>query len=101
MDDPPRADTAAATLRPGRCHLVVTANGRPGMHGWWNSRRIARGKFTQLVDEQDRPGVSITLTDEQTHARLTTWPDDARTNATSSREHAEVLAAHAKTAAGQ
>ncbi|GHG78436.1 hypothetical protein GCM10018980_77130 [Streptomyces capoamus] len=50
----------------------MTANGRPVMHGWWNSRPIARSKFTQLVGEQGRPGVRITLTDEQTSTSLTT-----------------------------
>ncbi|MFD5589421.1 hypothetical protein ACFWII_37240 [Streptomyces sp. NPDC127063] len=75
MDDLPR--TVAEAARPGRYHLAMTANGRPVMHGWWNSRPIARGKFTQLVGEQGRPGVRITLTDEQTSSRLTTWSADS------------------------
>ncbi|MFF9244839.1 hypothetical protein ACF1AY_38970 [Streptomyces sp. NPDC014776] len=58
----------------GRYHLMMEAGGRSVLHGWWNSLPVARGKFTQLVGEQGRPGVRITLTDEETGTRLTTWP---------------------------
>jgi hypothetical protein len=53
---------------PGRYHLTLTSDGRPAMHGWWGSETVARW---------GRPGVRITLVDEDTGAALTTWPDEA------------------------
>jgi hypothetical protein len=62
----------------GRYHLTVVSDGRPMLHGWWASEAVARGKFTSWVGQHgDRPGARITLTDEETGARLTEWPDRA------------------------
>ncbi|MGW4042931.1 hypothetical protein [Streptomyces sp. NPDC004721] len=59
-----------------RYHLTLTADGRPVMHGWWGSEPTARRKFTSWVGEYGSLlGARITLTDEDTDAVLTTWPE--------------------------
>ncbi|MFJ2719383.1 hypothetical protein [Streptomyces sp. NPDC087437] len=61
-----------------RYHLTLTADGRPAMHGWWGSEATARRKFTSWVGEYGSlPDARITLTDEDTGTRLTTWPDES------------------------
>lgn len=60
----------------GRYHLTLVIDGRPLMHGWWASEKTARRKFAAWVGENgDRPGARVTLTDEETGAVLTEWPD--------------------------
>ncbi|WP_030168865.1 hypothetical protein [Streptomyces sp. NRRL S-813] len=63
--------------RPGRYHVTLSAAGRPVLHGWWDSEPTARPKFTSIVGEHGRDGVTITLVDEETGETLTTWPDKA------------------------
>jgi hypothetical protein len=60
-----------------RYHLCLTANGRPSMHGWWAKESTARGKFSEWKDARGRPGVRITLVDEETGETLTAWPDES------------------------
>jgi hypothetical protein len=60
----------------GRYRVTVTIDGQPMILGWWGSEVIARSKFTRWVGEHgDRPGARVTLTDEETGAMLTEWPD--------------------------
>jgi hypothetical protein len=42
-------------VRPGRYHLLLTVNGRPAMHGWWNNEMIARTQFRAWEGERGRP----------------------------------------------
>jgi hypothetical protein len=59
-----------------RFHLVLSAHGRPVMHGWWGSEETARRKFTRWIGEHgSADGAHITLTDTATDTVLTTWPD--------------------------
>ncbi|GED89297.1 hypothetical protein [Streptomyces sp. 6-11-2] len=47
------------------------------MHGWWGSETTTRGKFRDWIAEYGSTrGARITLTDEDTGATLTTWPDE-------------------------
>lgn len=62
---------------PGRYHLLLTIDGRPAQHGWWDDEATARRKVTAWIGERGRPGVRITLTDEETGTVLTTWPEEA------------------------
>ncbi|MGW3867210.1 LexA family protein [Streptomyces sp. NPDC005047] len=67
---PPRMTTA------GRYHLVLVADGRDTLHGWWPSEPVARSKFSAWVGRHgSRPAATITLIDDETGALLTTWPD--------------------------
>jgi hypothetical protein len=59
---------------PGRYHLTLTADGRPVLHGWWDSETTARRKFRSMVGEYGRDGVRITLVDEETSDELASWP---------------------------
>ncbi|AWT42534.1 MULTISPECIES: hypothetical protein [Streptomyces] len=61
---------------PGRYHLLLTTDGRPVQHGWWDSEPVARDKLKSWIGEWGRPGARITLTDEETGRVLTTWPDE-------------------------
>lgn len=63
-------------LRPGRYHLLLAVDGRPAMHGWWNSEATARRQFRQVVGQHGRPGARITLTDDETGTELTSWQDE-------------------------
>lgn len=45
------------------------------MHGWWADETVARRKFASWVGAYGRADARITLTDEETGARLTEWPD--------------------------
>lgn len=45
------------------------------MHGWWADESVARGRFTAWVGAYGRGRARITLTDEETGATLTQWPD--------------------------
>ncbi|MFF9240124.1 hypothetical protein ACF1AL_14995 [Streptomyces sp. NPDC014801] len=67
MNDNPRA---------GRYHLLLAVDGRPALHGWWNSETTARGQFRQIVGSHGRDGARVTLTDEETGTALTTWPGE-------------------------
>lgn len=65
-----------AGMTAGRFHLTVVADGRELLHGWWGSETVVRGKFTAWVGQHGtRPGARVTLTDEETGAVLTEWPD--------------------------
>lgn len=59
----------------GRYHLMLSLDGRPAMHGWWASDAIPRRKLKSWIGEHGRPGVRITLIDEETGETLTEWPD--------------------------
>ncbi|MFF8036238.1 hypothetical protein [Streptomyces sp. NPDC016626] len=61
-------------MNPCRYHLVLTIDGQPVLHGWWQSEATTRHKRTTLVGEQGQPGVRITLADEEAGTVLTTWP---------------------------
>jgi hypothetical protein len=61
----------------GRYHLLLTADGRPAQHGWWDSEATARRKLASWIGDWGRPGVRITLTDEETGAELTTWSGES------------------------
>ncbi|MFF9624306.1 hypothetical protein [Streptomyces griseosporeus] len=61
---------------PGRYHLLLTVDGWPAQHGWWDSEPVARDKVKQWIGAWGRPGARITLTDEETGCTLTTWPDE-------------------------
>ncbi|MFH9663623.1 hypothetical protein ACH4NF_35730 [Streptomyces sp. NPDC017248] len=61
---------------PGRYHLLLTMDGRPVQHGWWNREEIARDKFRRWIGERGgRPGTRVILLDEETGAVLADWPD--------------------------
>ncbi|MFD8199954.1 hypothetical protein [Streptomyces sp. NPDC059701] len=60
----------------GRYRVTVAIGGRTVLRGWWGSEATARRKWTRWVGEHgDQPGARITLTDEETGATLTEWPD--------------------------
>ncbi|MFE0800097.1 hypothetical protein [Streptomyces sp. NPDC058812] len=62
----------------GRYRVTVTTDGRPLLHGWWESESVARHKFVSWVGEHgSRPGARVTLVDEETGSLLTAWPDPA------------------------
>jgi len=64
-----------SNLSPDRFHLLLTADGRETMHGWWSSEATARRKFTRWVGEySDLLGARVTLVDETTGETLTEWP---------------------------
>jgi hypothetical protein len=45
----------------GRYHLLLTSDGRPIQHGWWESEATARHKFRRWVGEYGTmPGARIT-----------------------------------------
>ncbi len=62
---------------PSRYHLLLTLDGRPAQHGWWGSEATARRKFGAWVGEHGRPGVRVTLVDEEAGTTLTEWPEKA------------------------
>ncbi|MFJ6061625.1 hypothetical protein ACIQHU_01150 [Streptomyces tendae] len=62
-------------MHPERYHLVLLLDGLPTMHGWWADEDVARRKFASWVGAYGRDGARITLTDEETGAVLTEWPD--------------------------
>ncbi|MEU3957578.1 hypothetical protein AB0F45_35715, partial [Streptomyces achromogenes] len=44
---------------PGRYHLLLTMDGRPVQHGWWNREETARDKFRRWIGERGgRPGTA-------------------------------------------
>jgi hypothetical protein len=64
-------------MNPGRYHLTLAADGRPMMHGWWGSERVARNRFRDWIGERgSMAGARITLVDEKTGETLTNWPDE-------------------------
>lgn len=64
-------------MNPGRYHLLLALDGRPAMHGWWDSEATARQQFVGWIGERgSMPGVRIVLVDEETGATLTTWPTE-------------------------
>lgn len=60
-----------------RFHVTLAFDGRPAMHGWWAVRATADAKFTEWVGDYGRPGVRVTLVDEETGALLTVWPEES------------------------
>lgn len=60
----------------GRYRVTVTTDGEPLIQGWWGSEATARRKFASWVGERgSQAGARVTLTDEETGAVLTEWPD--------------------------
>ena len=68
MSEQPEAE------RPGRFHVTLSTAGRPVLDGWWDSEPTARRKFTGLVGEHGRDGVTIVLVDEDNGELLDSWP---------------------------
>ncbi|WP_225827077.1 hypothetical protein [Streptomyces naphthomycinicus] len=65
--------TGSAT---GRYHLLLTAEGRPVQHGWWEREETARDKCRRWIGEYgDMPGARLTLTDERDGVTLAAWPE--------------------------
>jgi hypothetical protein len=64
------------TTDPGRYHLLLSLNGRPAMHGWWDDEATARRQCTGWIGARGRPGARITLVNEETGTLLAEWPDD-------------------------
>ncbi|MFJ3214224.1 hypothetical protein [Streptomyces flaveolus] len=59
-----------------RYRVTVAIDGQQMLRGWWQDESVARRKFTKWADEHGaRPHARITLTDEETGATLTQWPD--------------------------
>ena len=63
-------------MNEGRFHLTLTFDGQPAMHGWWAVRKTADAKTEEWVGDYGRPGVRVTLVDEETGALLTSWPEE-------------------------
>jgi hypothetical protein len=62
----------------GRYRVAVSIDGAPFIQGWWNDRATADLKYRGWIGEHGgRPGVRVTLTDEETGETLTTWPAEA------------------------
>ena len=61
---------------PARYHLLLTLDGVPAMHGWWDDEAIARHQFRSWVGERGRPGTRIALTDTETGRLLDAWPEE-------------------------
>jgi hypothetical protein len=60
-----------------RYRVTVAIDGRQMLRGWWQDESVARRKFTGWVGEHGaRRRARITLTDEETGATLTQWPDN-------------------------
>ncbi len=71
-----RRSATLGGMQPDRFHLALTVDGQQVMNGWWGSEETARRKFTRWIGEHSTmPGARVTLTDEETGAVLTTWPD--------------------------
>jgi hypothetical protein len=60
-----------------RYHVILSIEGRRALDGWWGDEPTARRKFRQLVGQQGRDGVTVTLVDEEQGAVLTSWSADA------------------------
>ena len=60
-------------MRAGRYHLLLTTDGRPVAHGWWNAEATARAKHTEWIGAWGKPGAAVSLMDEETGKTLTTW----------------------------
>ncbi|MEU8976073.1 hypothetical protein AB0D11_44050 [Streptomyces monashensis] len=62
---------------PGRFHLILTVDGEPRMHSWWDDKVTSRRKFRSWVDEYGSlVGAHIVLVDKEEGAALAVWPDD-------------------------
>jgi hypothetical protein len=62
---------------PGRFHLLLSVDGRPMMHSWWNDEAVARDRFRDWIGERGSlPGARIELTDEETGEELDSWPSE-------------------------
>ncbi|MDI1456487.1 hypothetical protein NHG22_22100 [Streptomyces sp. ATE26] len=62
---------------PDRYYLLLVGDGRPVQRGWWGSEAVARRRFCIWIGELGSlPGARITLSDEETAATVTTWPDE-------------------------
>jgi hypothetical protein len=77
-----QAAAEAATMsfmdEPDRYHLLLTSDGQPVQHGWWNREETARSKFSRWIGEySSMPALRVTLTDEETATVLTTWPTES------------------------
>jgi hypothetical protein len=57
--------------------VILSIEGRRALDGWWGDEPTARRKFRQLVGQQGRDGVTVTLVDEEQGAVLTSWSADA------------------------
>ncbi|MER6350701.1 hypothetical protein ABT186_02295 [Streptomyces sp. NPDC001634] len=63
---------------PGRFHLILTAEGEPRMHGWWDDLAVANCKFRSWVGEYGSlPGAHIVLVDKEEGEALASWPEEA------------------------
>lgn len=60
----------------GRYHLILTADGEPLMHGWWDEAAVAHRKFRSWVGEYGNlPGAHIVLVDKAEGEALASWPE--------------------------
>lgn len=60
----------------GHYRVTVDIDGQPLLQGWWDDETVARRKVASWIGEHgSRPGARVTLTDEETGAVLTEWPD--------------------------
>lgn len=59
-----------------RYHLTLSRDGTPAVHGWWGREETARRKLTAWIGDWGKPGVGITLVDEETGTVLTEWPGE-------------------------
>ncbi|EST20410.1 hypothetical protein [Streptomyces roseochromogenus] len=63
---------------PERFHLILTVDGRPLMHGWWDDRATADRKFRSWVGEYGSlGGAHIVLVDREEGEALASWPEES------------------------
>ncbi len=62
----------------GHYRVTLWAGQTPLMQGWWETRATADNKLTRWIGAYGgRDGARVTLDDEETGARLTSWPTEA------------------------
>ncbi|MFG2603199.1 hypothetical protein ACGFT2_06595 [Streptomyces sp. NPDC048514] len=60
----------------GRFHVLLAAEDRPVLHGWWNREATARGTFRRGIGVYgDMAGARIILADDETTQVLAAWPE--------------------------